>query len=46
MPYQDPGRPVAQRVDDLLARMTIDEKVGQMTQPDHSFLKSPDDVGK
>ena len=46
MPDLDPGRPVAQRVDDLLARMTLDEKVGQMTQPDHSYLKSPDDVGK
>ncbi len=46
LPYQDPRRPVAERVDDLLARMTLDEKVGQMTQPDHSFLKSPDDVGK
>jgi beta-glucosidase len=43
-PYQDPRRPVAERVDDLLARMTVDEKVGQMTQPDHSYLKSPDDV--
>jgi beta-glucosidase len=46
LPYQDARRPVAERVDDLLARMTVDEKVGQMTQPDHSFLKSPDDVTK
>jgi beta-glucosidase len=46
LPYQDARRSVAERVDDLLARMTVDEKVGQMTQPDHSFLKSPDDVGK
>ena len=45
-PYQDARRPVADRVDDLLARMTIDEKVGQMTQPDHTFLKSPDDVAR
>jgi len=44
--YQDPRRPVAERVDDLLARMTIDEKVGQMTQPDHTYLKSPDDVAR
>ena len=44
--YLDPQVPVAKRVDDLLARMTLDEKVGQMTQPDHSYLKSPDDVAK
>lgn len=46
LPYQDARRPVAERVGDLLARMTVDEKVGQMTQPDHSFLKSLDDVTK
>ncbi|MBE3109415.1 MAG: glycoside hydrolase family 3 C-terminal domain-containing protein [Acidobacteria bacterium] len=44
--YRNPSLPVAERVDDLLARMTLDEKVGQMTQADHSFLKSPDDVTK
>src|SRR4051794_25691085 len=32
LPYQDPSLPVAQRVDDLLGRMTLDEKIGQMTQ--------------
>jgi beta-glucosidase len=31
-PYQDRGLPVRQRVDDLLSRMTLAEKVGQMTQ--------------
>jgi beta-glucosidase len=31
-PYQDPSRPVAERVADLLSRMHLDEKVGQMTQ--------------
>ena len=30
--YQDPGRPTKQRVADLLGRMTLAEKVGQMTQ--------------
>ncbi len=30
--YRDPGRPVAERVEDLLARMSLDEKIGQMTQ--------------
>ena len=31
-PYQDPARPVAARVRDLLGRMSLAEKVGQMTQ--------------
>ena len=30
----------------LLARMTLDEKIGQMTQPDQSFLKDPADIEK
>jgi beta-glucosidase len=30
----------------LLARMTLDEKIGQMTQPDQSFVKDPADVEK
>lgn len=29
-PYRDPGVPVEQRVADLLGRMTLDEKLGQM----------------
>jgi beta-glucosidase len=32
------------RVDELLAQMTIDEKVGQMTQPDQEFLEDADHV--
>jgi beta-glucosidase len=34
LPYRDPALPVEQRVDDLLARMTLPEKVGQMLQLD------------
>ncbi len=30
--YKDPNAPVAARVDDLLKRMTLEEKVGQMNQ--------------
>jgi len=30
--YLDPESPINERVDDLLSRMTIEEKVGQMTQ--------------
>lgn len=32
--YKDPKQPVAARVEDLLARMTVEEKVGQMCQHD------------
>ena len=31
-PYKDPSLPVATRVNDLLSRMSLDEKIGQMTQ--------------
>jgi beta-glucosidase len=34
------------RVNALLATMTLDEKVGQMTQPDQSYLKSDADIAK
>ena len=30
LPYRNPGLPVEQRVADLLGRMTLDEKLGQM----------------
>src|SRR4051794_10827357 len=30
-PYRDAKRPLGARVDDLLARMTLDEKVAQLT---------------
>ncbi|WP_067502641.1 glycoside hydrolase family 3 N-terminal domain-containing protein [Actinoplanes sp. TFC3] len=33
-PYRDPSLSIEQRVDDLLARMTLAEKVGQMLQLD------------
>ncbi|MCX4552697.1 glycoside hydrolase family 3 C-terminal domain-containing protein [Streptomyces sp. NBC_01267] len=32
LPYLDPALPVAERVDDLLGRMTLPEKTGQMLQ--------------
>ena len=31
-PYQDARQPVSERVADLLSRMTLEEKIGQMTQ--------------
>ncbi|KAK4256464.1 hypothetical protein QN277_009322 [Acacia crassicarpa] len=36
MKYKDPKQPVATRVKDLLSRMTLDEKIGQMVQIDRS----------
>lgn len=33
-PYLDPTLPIPERVEDLLSRMTVEEKVGQMTQPE------------
>ncbi len=31
-------------IDALIAQMTLDEKIGQMTQPDQMFLAAPSDV--
>jgi len=42
--YRDPALPVADRVDDLLARMSLTDKVGQMTQVDRSALAAPEDL--
>ncbi|WP_449349151.1 hypothetical protein [Streptomyces shaanxiensis] len=41
LPYQDPTLPVPQRVDDLLGRMTLDDKLGQMTQIEKDALAVP-----
>jgi beta-glucosidase len=35
-PYENPRLPVSKRVDDLLSRMTLEEKVGQMTQTERA----------
>jgi beta-glucosidase len=34
------------QIDTLLAKMTLAEKIGQMTQPDESFVKDPADVSR
>lgn len=34
--YKDPNAPVEARVKDLLSRMTLQEKLGQMTQLERS----------
>jgi beta-glucosidase len=36
-PYLDPDKSVDDRVNDLLSRMTLDEKIGQMVQAERSF---------
>jgi beta-glucosidase len=40
--YKDPSLPVEQRVEDLLARMTLAEKIGQMTQVEKNSIAPPD----
>ncbi len=43
-PYLDPGLPVSDRVEDLLSRMTLEEKVGQMALVDWPHLSSDSDI--
>ena len=40
--YPDPSQPIEARVEDLLARMTIDEKIGQMTQVNLGSIQTGD----
>lgn len=40
--YKKADAPVAQRVDDLLSRMTLEEKIGQMTQLEKNSVRSGD----
>jgi beta-glucosidase len=41
-PYQDPDLPVATRVADLMARMSLDDKLGQMTQAERGSVSAAD----
>ncbi|BFU45379.1 glycoside hydrolase family 3 protein [Krasilnikovia sp. MM14-A1004] len=41
--YKDPSQPVAARVEDLLQRMTLDDKIGQMVQAERHYA-TPADV--
>jgi beta-glucosidase len=45
MIYTDPSKPTEVRVEDLLKRMTLDEKIGQMTQVEKNSIK-PGDITK
>ncbi|GIF12863.1 glycoside hydrolase family 3 N-terminal domain-containing protein [Actinoplanes teichomyceticus] len=40
LPYQDPSLPVADRVSDLLSRMSVDDKVGQMVQAERAKVSA------
>lgn len=40
--YLDPQQPVEKRVEDLLERMTLEEKIGQMTQVEKDTIPPPD----
>ena len=42
LPYQNPVLPVSQRVQDLLSRMTLAEKIGQMTQAERASVDNTD----
>ncbi|WP_165910443.1 glycoside hydrolase family 3 N-terminal domain-containing protein [Treponema sp. J25] len=44
-PYKDAGLPVEKRVEDLLSRMTLQEKIGQMTQIERGSLR-PGDISR
>ena len=41
--YRDPTQPTAARVADLLGRLTLAEKIAQMTQPE-KYSVTPDEV--
>ena len=38
LPYQNATLPIEQRVQDLLSRMTLPEKIGQMTQAERGSV--------
>ncbi len=42
--YLDPNRPIPARVNDLLARMTLPEKIGQMVQIEVTQITDPSDA--
>jgi len=43
--YKNPGLPVMDRVLNLLSYMTLEEKIGQMTQVDRQFLGGDKNIG-
>lgn len=45
-PYKQVSQPLSKRVDDLLSRMTLDEKIGQMALVDKGSLKKTVDISR
>ncbi|HLY25941.1 MAG TPA: glycoside hydrolase family 3 N-terminal domain-containing protein [Aggregatilineales bacterium] len=43
--YKDPTQAIPDRVNDLMSRMTLDEKIGQMTLVQKDSIKIPDIAG-
>jgi beta-glucosidase len=41
-PYKNPQLPTEERVEDLLSRMTLEEKIGQMTQVEKNSIRKED----
>lgn len=46
LPYQDESLTAEARVDDLMSRMTITEKIGQMALIEKNSIKDPDDIAR
>ena len=44
--YKNPDLPVMDRVRDLISYMTMDEKIGQMTQVERKFLDGDENISK
>lgn len=45
-PYKNSNLTIEKRVSDLIGRMTLEEKVGQMTQIDRQYLKKEEDIAE
>ncbi|WP_406173764.1 glycoside hydrolase family 3 protein [Streptomyces sp. NBC_00996] len=46
LPYLDPKLPVRKRVADLVSRMSLEEKAGQMTQAERGALTAQGDIAR
>jgi beta-glucosidase len=46
LPYQDPALAIDERVADLMSRMTIAEKIGQMALIEKNSITNPDDIAR
>ncbi|MEK7105663.1 MAG: glycoside hydrolase family 3 N-terminal domain-containing protein [Patescibacteria group bacterium] len=44
LPYEDASLPIEERMNDLLNRMTVDEKIGQLALVDHNSLDDREDI--